>query len=651
MMAVALPATIKLQPGHKLWLDVCSEDYIVRSIRAAVRLIGNDGRTPIALFALYPETASKAQQLMTMFIELVRAKDLKPPPTRIAAEENIRDVGRIQSTMLALRATAAPAHLSVQSAIEDNTLRIVDIKTGAMPLVWQTQGLRRPLQSPFVLEVSGYNSVYSVPINRFRLDGNHLISEMPAWIQRLRHRWHRRTKSNRSLHVQFMHPIWPQIRIHAPIFDVSLHGFSTTLDAIQNVLYPGLALPKVFISEEDRVIVQGPAYVRSIVLGQPNRLGLEFGLNDHQSRIRWERLVSDMLHPSTMPGHRLLESTWSTYSDSGYFNLSGKSPEYFKRLRSAYYRTSARLAHAPNLSSHAVWTDNGEASATISMVKSHDHTWLVFQLARARKLSQSIPAGRILRELYFRCYEDAGRDPELRWLLAYVQTSAHWSRVVHYDLVRQYELENPSLAHTHRFRAIEVDTMFPRSFQTRPVQIAEATHLDLRKVHRAALAKYGAVWVDALDLVEDRMFCPSSKTAFEHVGLSRARAIFVAKQRGQALAAIICDTMTEGIHLFGLLDTARIIPLSNGHPSSEIVYSLISAAAAWFHKYDKRIYVLLDDHDYLDVSASTYFEDMGFADQTILSARALPEMLEYVQSKTHPREWSRVLEEESDEEC
>ncbi len=644
-MAVLIPKNADWGIRQKCWFSIGPSRHAVDGVLGSIESIDRERYPALAVINLMPESANKARALLALFLKLVRQRQLTLPSTTLASDERLNDADCIRSAVLSLRATRARGYLSRLGSRTSLGVRIKDIQPGHLPIIWELDGPLEQPRAPFVIESSGYNALYNLPINRFEYDGRYLKSEMPHWIRRFRHRAHRRVSVTRKLSVQFTHPHWKELVVDASIRDISMHGFSINADCLEYLLYPGLAIPNVYLYTGSQVFIEGSVITKTIAADGTAHVGFKFERLEEPARKQWQRLVSDLLHPHTLPGYRFLGGTWDTYRDSGYFSLSGKSPQYFSRLRKAFFHASRRLADEPELSSHAIWSTNGEVNATISMAKSHDRTWLVYQLARAAGNADATPGGEILRELYFRCYEDAERDHDLKWLLAYVQTNEHWSRVIHYDLVRQFELRDASLAYTHRFRALEIDTQIPRYITSNGVIATTASDVDLSLVCHSAERTHSAVWADALDLVDGRVASSHAKERYTSVGLLRDRAVFVCRRHGIPEAAIICDTTSEGIHLFGLLDTARILPLQDHKVRSDTVHILIHSAARWFHAHKKRIYVLLDDHDYLAAESSNFIEDMGLADQTILAATALPDMLEYVQSKTHPREWIRLLEE------
>ena len=645
LLILGLEERVPWRVGERLWFDIGTPTTQVRDVLGSVQRLDDSQSSPLAAIHLLPESEEKARRLLRMLFALVGEESLTLPTTEIAADERIRDEATIRAAVLSLRATKAHGHLIGDKQEQAPQLQIRDIERGPYPIVWEYSGTLTPPTTPFIIEAVGYNSIYQLPINRFVIASPHLKTEMPRWIRRLRHRSQRRALVRRELTAAFVHPNWKRLITDAALQDISMRGFSINADPEALLLYPGLLVPNLQIMARDELLVRGTARIRSISLSNPPHIGFEFEHRDEAMLGNWERLVSDLLNPHTHPGYRFLDGTWNTYQASGYFSLSGKSPKHFKRLRRAFYKASQRLATAPNLSSHAVWSTNGDISATISMAKTHDHTWLVYQLARAPGNAEAVPGGSVLRELYFRCYEDAQRDPDLRWLLAYVQTSAHWSRVIHYDWVRDVELADARLAHTHRFRALEIDTKMPRYVHVPEVSTTSAKTADSRLIQDAAVRKYGPVWADALDLVHPRTTSPNASKSYRTAGLEKSREIFIARIRGRAIAYMVCDSTSEGIHLFGLMDTARLIPCENTEVPPAVVHSLVHSATQWFSEQKKHIYVFLDDHDYLDAETSAFIEDMGLADQTILAADAIPDMLEYVQSKTHPREWTRLLEE------
>jgi hypothetical protein len=78
-------------------------------------------------------------------------------------------------------------------------------------------------------------------------------------------------------------------------------------------------------------------------------------------------------------------------------------------------------------------------------------------------------------------------------------------------------------------------------------------------------------------------------------GYQRNRTIFFALREGQAEAALIAELGSEGVNVFGLLNTCRIISLSDAAPCAGVRRVLLAQATQHYRQADKRNFLFLDD--------------------------------------------------------
>jgi hypothetical protein len=324
---------------------------------------------------------------------------------------------------------------------------------------------------------------------------------------------------------------------------------------------------------------------------------------------------------------------WSVYGRCGYFALSGKEPRDFQQLRRAFVST-ASLDGALHVGCHVVWpgTDS-KAVAALSTLKVYSGAWLGFQTAKIKGDVDGGSSRTVLRDINLRIYEHVQRDPDLRWVIGYVQAKRAWSALVHLELPTRYVQTGE--AAIVRFRALEVSVDIQWTLDEGP-EISFAGAAEVAALARSVARLRPAPYCDALDLSPGRMDMGANKRLWQGIRFERERTILVARKNGLAVAAAVLELAAEGAHLFGLLDLVRVYPLVQG--GEDCFAHLLEAAKIWYRERGRRRCVcFLEEGFTLPQAIIDRMGDMGEADMTILAAHRVPELLEHLYEVTAPR--------------
>jgi hypothetical protein len=343
---------------------------------------------------------------------------------------------------------------------------------------------------------------------------------------------------------------------------------------------------------------------------------------------RWEELLHATLHPATRQGSSWHKEIWELYDNATYFHLSHKSPADFELLREPFETASKKIADHPEIGCQ-VWLSEQGIEAALSITKVYHRTWLGYQMARRQ--NESFSGRQILRDIHLHAYNHAQRDPNLRWLLGYIQANARWSRYVHYEYPAR--IKDTGKSDCIRFRAVEVSTNQTNAANDGQVDIDTPKPAELDLIVETICKTRGAAYVDALDLCRERIDLQGVKTAWKKAGLMRDRQILVARIGGKIKAAAILETAEAGVHVYGLMDLLRYVPLAKDADAA--LPALLEAARTWFRELGKSFYVYFCEHPF-DFSALPQVQDLGLADLTLVHVDMLPDFLEYIVQVTAP---------------
>jgi hypothetical protein len=566
-----------------------------------------------------------------------------PASNRIAVQERIQNRQRIREladTLVRYRSvgvinSAYHAPMHVRAAV---------LYRQANALCWElTQPFPPP---PFVIEVVGVNSVFQWYITAASMRDGLMLTPLPSEVVRLRRRWGRRTNAPEGCAVTLRLEGDEEVVRRCAMRDISFTGLSFWKDPDDDALHPDTKIAWAEISAPDEVLAHATGELSFVARdsdGKGDLCGVRLDIADPAQRTRWREFVSRCLHPTTRLGQGYYDAIWELYQHAGYFNLSGKDPAHFDKLRDCFFANATNIDATPDLGCLVAWPVEQKALATISMLKTYHGSWFVYQLAKVRgDAPDGTTSRQVLRDVHLRAYEHAQLDPDLAWIIAYPQVldPPIWSHSVHYDLPRRFT--TAGLACVVRFRALEMRCeAAPPAYEEAPpaLEIDRATPEEIDTFLRWLREVRPRPYVEAYDLTPERIDLGSNKRFWSSLGMARDREIRVARHKGLMVAVAVLEDAQEGLHLFRLLDLIRPFCLTrNASLGAFAVDALIDSAKPWFRARSKSAFcAFIEDDTWVTPALRATVEDMGQADTTILSATLLPELLEHLIDVTAPR--------------
>lgn len=636
-----------------------------------VRLVGSLGPSPVTWLGLesLKVAEGKAPAAQTAHLEIAgrRIGPMSVVPgeagwaqMRHASNASLREVGGVLRDLLVsggAKAPVPPAAL-IQEYIEDPALvdarlralaawrSTVRVRAGDGPVV--TGALVRcdghhvemvlaaaPPPGPLLVECQGYNSIYRFEVARAEATPEGIRVRAPTALLRLQHRRAPRAEARPGLRISFLHPLVQDLRVIRAVRDVSRNGLRFVARIDHDLVHAGQVLPEVEVSGPGIPPIRFRAQVRIVLpraeAGGADGCGLRLQPMTDLDGARWRDLVGGLLLPGTRVGRTWSEHLWELYEASGYLTLSGRTPTHFAPLRNAFATVVRKLDRAPEVGCKVVWPSERGVEASISFLRLYQHTWFGYEIAKRPGDPPAGPAGpQVLFSIHSRAYEMAQADPNLRWVMGFVQQAARWSRRVHFDLPARYAASGQS--GIFEFRTWEVPVEFgdpaARGFD---VDLASADDVGV------LLARLGAerapAYLETLDLVPGRVHLEHVKGVWEGAALHRDRVLLSARRgkEGPLLAMAVAEAVDPGVHLFGLLDAVRLYPL---HPAGRTAFpALLRGAASWYRSLGRTRFSLhAEDLDFLPQGG----QDLGVAYITALSSALIPNFLEHLFEVTAP---------------
>lgn len=416
--------------------------------------------------------------------------------------------------------------------------------------------------------------------------------------------------------------------------DVSFGGVSAQLTDALDSLEAGTQVPEVVVTWKGGPGLRFVGDIRHRS-SSPRRgdqmIGLQLSGAPAAQRARWEREVENLLYPLTKSFRHDYESIWDLFEASGYFDLSGDRRHSlgFQQLRSAFESAYHKLAAAPELGCMVSYESPTRVEATLAGLRVWSKSWFGLQMARNADRPHMANSDNVpLREIHYHVYERAGANTDLEWLVGYVRDDAGFSAALHRDFV----LTVPGSCGVP-FEAWRFGVSMRGSMES--PKVTAATGRQKREVLTKLEELRPQSYLEAHDLEHETFDQEELQAEWNFHGLMRERTMLVATDRGRVVAAAVLDAVEEGLHLYGLLDTARLYELAPG--GSDHFGSLLVAANEWFFGLGKNSFICFDENGRPDIMRSSGAQSLGKGMVTLLPRVATPDLLERISELTAPK--------------
>jgi hypothetical protein len=549
--------------------------------------------------------------------------------------ECITQPERLRSVIRALVLNQSEGRL-LAAGVPRAKVRAAAVTDNPAGIGWQIEGPWT--EPPFACEVVGYNSVFQLSAREAVRSDGLVITPEPTEIVQLRHRRFRRATVPGGWAISIPSIMAGDRRFSAR--DVSYQGIACCTDAAFEETIgsgrPSLSL-ELLVREQDSLGLIGQVcHLTNDPLTGQTFCGLRITAKTRADEAKWKELIDPVLFPTTRDEEGWAEARWGLYEAAGYFQLSGKDPSWFLPLRGASTRTSKLLQSTPMLGYHVVWPiQESRVQATVSILKVYSGSWLGYQMAKIPgDAPGQVSSGRILRAIHVHAYEQAQRDPDLRWLIGYCQDKPIWSRLAHHDFTARHV--SGDRACIVRFRALDVSCTRSNGIRPSGLEVGPATAEEQQALLCLLDRTRPRPYCEALDLVPDRIDLASVRSDWRKANLTRERETLVVRRHGEPVAFAVLEDAEEGLHVFRLLDLAHVYRFSEKY--EDCLDALFDEARQWYIRRGKQQFVCFLEDELLSLEPPSGTFDMGLADMTIHSADLLPELLEHIQEHTVPRE-------------
>jgi hypothetical protein len=459
--------------------------------------------------------------------------------------------------------------------------------------------------------------------------GDEVLLAMPREVRQAGSREGRRIELDGAapLRVSFSHPRLTGESSGGAILDVAERGLSFWVPA-DHGLFPGDRLSDLRIELPGQTL-RARASVRRIGAPVAGRVscGVELTLFTTRDEAEvWRRFVFGHLHPNIVDGSGRAGDAWALLEGSKYVER-WTPPAAREHVREEYLRVwqdpPPELGH-----SLLLYRERG-ASGLAAGSAVTPRSWVLHHLASdalgdgdARlPLSNAYQViSAILNRLRM--------ETDLEHFLIYLECGKRWNERLYADFAARYfdrdkVLLTPMVVHR---RATEAP--LPEAPPLGPV--IEATGPLLSLLARRLAETAPEIERKALALDEDRIRLFAFSEACDRWGQERRRDIFFAFHDRQPVAALIAESGNEGVNVFGLLNTCRIVGLVDQVPAPARE-ALLRRAVEHYRARGKKHFLLFEDADIDELPARLAFERVSAGLRWIAHREVIPAWAAYLE--------------------
>ena len=336
------------------------------------------------------------------------------------------------------------------------------------------------------------------------------------------------------------------------------------------------------------VVVRAEGIVRAVAdrPGGPLSCGVELVSFRGDGAQAWRRFVFGRLHPHLRDG--AVDDAWQALERSGYLRLwaPGTGRDHLRRQ----FVEAWGQPHQEVGDSVVLHDERGPVGVTAASLL-YPGTWLLHHLGvdpRSQAQASLDAAAELMGGVLFRL----ATGPALEHFVIYVEADKRWNALVYGDFVARYFAPDQIAYVPVRLHRWQEGAREPQG-EPEGVTVTDAEPA-LWAILAEALRTRPAIERRAFAL-DHRIDLGGFGDACAARGYERRRHGLFAMRGGRPVAALLAETGGEGVNVFGLLNTARFVPLGPPDPAAKA--ALVDAGVARFRAAGKRTFLLIEDGD------------------------------------------------------
>jgi hypothetical protein len=406
--------------------------------------------------------------------------------------------------------------------------------------------------------------------------------------------------------ITFRHPFLEEVVVRRMIREVAGRGFSFEIDPKVDILFPGSRIGELLLE-----LPEGPITASGIVrnLSHADRSGrcncgveiLAFSRPQHGDS--WHAFVLGSAHEHVrLKDKNAVGKAWNILNASEYMTLwtpRALKPHLARQFADAWFKMSEQFGRILLLNNDV--RTIGTAAANLLYPK----TWIVHHLGIDKE--ERTPAQKeqfllLTRELYSAALFLLAHQAHPEYFVLYVEKSKRWNERLYGDFVANYSTTADFIYSdlcVYKRRLADRVEEIPAGEITFDIVEEDAQLLLALSTRLAALLP--AIEIDAFSYDRRDIDLGTFTLTCAKEGYERGRRVFFALEGARPIAALIAENGSEGVNVFGLLNTCRLFPVEGSEDEVKRARQLLLAKAAdHYRSLGKREFLLLDAREDVD---------------------------------------------------
>jgi hypothetical protein len=336
------------------------------------------------------------------------------------------------------------------------------------------------------------------------------------------------------------------------------------------------------------------------------------------------------------------QQAWHVLDESGYVRL-WSAKEDNERVREEYTRTWGDASR--DVGRLMLVENRGETVGTLAGSLLYPKTWLVHQLGVTERERGGLASFlNLAYELYAGLMYLFQHEASAEYFVIYAERDKRWTQTLYGDFVAQYPDRSAFAYHDNRvFRrdpAAPVSRIVPRC---EAVEVVAADAEALQGVSNALTSTCSVVVNDSMAYGLHEIGLEAFAESCRALGCERERRVFIAREQGEPVAALVAESGGEGVNIFGLMNRCFIVKLGSNPVTQAAKAALLEQAAQYFLQLEKQLFLFFDEGD-ADIASVELmgFEFVSDGMRFIASKQVVPAWLNYLKNVLSLRKGAEV---------
>jgi hypothetical protein len=428
------------------------------------------------------------------------------------------------------------------------------------------------------------------------------------------------------LSAVFEHPFFKK-RIQRDIFDLSTTGFSISDPSDDDVLMPGMMIPRLSVLLAGISIAHCTAQIIYRRVGEKNiQYGIAILDMDIHSYSRINHILGINVDPHISVSNEVdMDALWEFFFQTGF--IYPKKYSFCQAHRKNFMETYRRLYQEnPEIARHITYEKNGRIYGHMSMLRAYERTWIIHHHA-ARHMESRLPGFVVLRlVMLFLNGMYQLSSARMDYVMCYFRPENKFPNRVFGGFSRDFN--NPQACSLDLFTYLTLpvapcEKAFPQEWLLR-----ESTPSDLWEAGQFYKHHSGGLLLNILHSEESDHGDESLEKVSERLGFLRRWRTFSLIYQGHIKAFFIVDQSDLAINMSNLLNCIKVLVIDPAGLPFEVL-SLAVKKLGSVYSLDK-VTFLIYPASYVESAGISYEKQYQL---WITDMRYSNQFMEYVQKK------------------